>query len=90
MYSVCVVYYDIYSIHTCNNYSCVSRNATAHQLLWAIILPLSRTHALFTLQGTTQYLVLWEGYRRDEASWVVEEEITEAAIRYDEGQKYNF
>ncbi len=28
-------------------------------------------------------LVLWKGYRRDEASWVVEKDVTNAALRLD-------
>ena len=36
---------------------------------------------MFSLQGKTQYLVLWEDYSKEEASWVVEDNITDAAIR---------
>ena len=34
----------------------------------------------FCIQGFQEYLILWEGYRREEASWVREDDITKAAI----------
>ena len=36
----------------------------------------------FCLQAVTEYLVLWEGYPVEDASWVAEHDITACAIRY--------
>lgn len=35
-------------------------------------------------------LVLWKGYRKEEASWVKETEVTEAALRYKSHLLYLF
>ena len=32
-------------------------------------------------QGKIKYLVLWDGYAKEETSWVIEENVTSAAIR---------
>lgn len=42
--------------------------------LWLFI-----SHYVFIMQK--EYLVLWEGYSKKEASWVAEEDLTEAAIK---------
>ncbi len=35
----------------------------------------------FVLKGKMECLVMWKGYRREEASWVVERDVTAAALR---------
>ena len=34
----------------------------------------------YLLQNKKEYLVLWEGYGKEDASWILEEDITEAAL----------
>jgi len=36
---------------------------------------------VFTWQGTTNYLVLWEGYPKEKASWEKAEDLTVAAVK---------
>ena len=36
-------------------------------------------YSIFTIQK--EYLVLWEGYSKHEASWVMDEDLTEAATK---------
>ena len=33
------------------------------------------------MQGNSEYLILWEGYSKEEASWISAENITSAAIQ---------
>ena len=33
------------------------------------------------MQGKRQYLILWEGYKREESSWVEESNLNERAIK---------
>ena len=37
---------------------------------------------MLILQEKIEYLVLWDGYPKEEASWVTEENVTSAAISY--------
>ena len=34
----------------------------------------------YLFQNKKEYLVLWEGYGKEDASWILEEDITEAAL----------
>ena len=34
------------------------------------------------MQGTTEFLILWEGYSKDKVSWVPSEDVGLEAIRY--------
>lgn len=67
-------------------YWCVLRNTTAHQLLWVVATeqdtPRSRLN-LFLLHGKYQFWFFGMGIG-GEASWVEEEDITAAAMRYRE------
>jgi len=35
----------------------------------------------FVLQACSEYLVLWEGYPKEEASWVNKQNISQAALQ---------
>ena len=38
-------------------------------------------NTLIVGQGKDEYLILWQGYQKEEASWVAAEDVTSAAIR---------
>ena len=42
---------------------------------------------LFLIFIGNEYLVLWEGFPKEDASWVEEKDLTEAAVKYTECTK---